>query len=48
METEPGAAARTCTGAGQCLSKAPALSQLLGAILSGQLWPQLYRISRFW
>lgn len=48
METEPGAAARTYTGAGQGLSKAPALNQLLGAILSGQRWPQLYRILCFW
>lgn len=48
METEPGAAARTCTEAGQGLSKAHALNRLLGAILSGQRWPQLYRISCFW
>lgn len=48
METEPGAAARTGTGAGQGLSKAHARNQLLGAILSGQRWPQVYRISCFW
>lgn len=48
METEPGAVARTCTGAGQGLSKAPALNQFLGAILSGQRWLQVYRILCFW
>lgn len=48
MEIEPGAAARICTGAGQGLSKAPALSRLVGAILSERWRSQLYRILRFW
>lgn len=48
METEPRAAASTCTGAGQSLSKAHALSLFLGAILSGLRWPQIYRVSCFW